>query len=76
MMIIFLVLVIVGVVYFINNTGRKERYSQGGFLENFVPGKNVSSLEILKKRYAEGEITLDEYEEMKNTILEEEEYYE
>ena len=76
MMIIFLVLVVVGIGYFINNTGRRERYSHGDFFENFGFGKNVSSLEILKKRYAEGEITLDEYEEMKNTILEGEDYYE
>jgi putative membrane protein len=30
--------------------------------------KEDSSLEILKKRFAKGEITKDEYEEMKKTI--------
>ncbi len=74
MMIIFLVLVIVGVIYFINGTGKRQRYNRGGFIDNFVSGNNTSSFEVLKKRYAKGEITLHEYEEMKNTILEEEDY--
>ncbi len=77
MMIIFLVLVIVGIYYFVNSMGKKARYNRGSFLENFVSGGSATSLEILKKRYAEGKITLSEYEEMKSTILEEEEdYYE
>lgn len=73
MMIIFLVLVIAGIYYFVNTMGKKARHNRGRFLENFVSGGSTTSLEILKKRYAEGKITLSEYEQMKDTILEDEE---
>ncbi len=76
MMIIFLVLVIVGIYYLVNGLGRKARYNKGGFVGNLVSGAHTSSFDILKKRYASGEITRGEYEEMKETLLEEEEYYE
>lgn len=57
MMFIFWIVVIAGIVYFVRS-GFKYR---GGALDE-------SALEILKKRYARGEINKDEYEKMKKDI--------
>lgn len=57
-MIVFWVLVILGVVYLIKlvagGAGREE--------------KRESALEILKRRYAKGELTKEEFEKMKDDL--------
>ncbi len=62
MMIILLVLIIVGVYFFVSSSGRRKA-------GDFISGREVSALDIIKERYAEGEITLAEYEVMKKAIL-------
>ncbi|MDA8084749.1 MAG: SHOCT domain-containing protein [Nitrospiraceae bacterium] len=57
MMFIFWIVVIAGIVYFVRSTAvGKGR------------GSEESALEILKKRYAKGEISKDEYEKIKKDI--------
>ncbi|MCF6336090.1 MAG: hypothetical protein L3J12_10145 [Spirochaetales bacterium] len=70
MMIIFLVLLAVGAVYLVNSMGQKAVYSRSEVPENFISRENNSSLEILKERYAEGEISFIEYEDIRNALLE------
>ncbi len=70
MMIIFLVLLGVGAVYLVNNMGQKAVYSRSDVPDNFISREDNSSLEILKKRYAEGELSFIEYEDIKNALLE------
>lgn len=55
-MIAFLALVIAGIVWLVRQTGTSG--SQG----------SNSALEILKTRYAKGELTRDEFEKMKKDI--------
>ncbi len=57
MMFIFWIVVIAGIVYFV----RSEFKCRGG-------APDESALDILKKRYARGEINKDEYEKMKKDI--------
>ncbi|MGE3341651.1 MAG: SHOCT domain-containing protein [Candidatus Altimarinota bacterium] len=52
---IFVVLIVVGVATFVFRQGRS--------------GENKSALDILKERYAKGEITKQEFEEKKLDIL-------
>ncbi len=57
-MIIFWILVILGIIYIIKMitvSAKKE-------------DKEETSLEILKKRYAKGEITREEFETMRNDL--------
>jgi putative membrane protein len=58
-MVLFWILVILGIVYFI-------KHLRGG---TKVDGAQESAQDILKKRYAAGEITKDEYKEKLETIL-------
>ncbi len=58
-MIIFWVLVILGVVYLVQIATR------GGI----SPGQKETPLDILKKRYAKGEITKEEFERMKDDLM-------
>jgi putative membrane protein len=58
-MIILWVLVIVGVIYFVQWSIEQGK---GG-------GEKESALEILKKRYAKGEINKQEYEEKKKDLV-------
>jgi len=55
MMFIFWIVVIAGVVYFVRSKGR-------------CGSSGESALDILKKRYARGEINKDEYEKIKKDI--------
>ena len=61
MMMVFWVAVIVGVVFLV----RRLMSSSDG---NRSAGAGESALEILNKRYARGEISRDEYEQMKKDI--------
>lgn len=58
-MIIFWVLVILGVVYIIKLVGERTRKEERG----------ETVLDILKKRYAKGEITKEEFEKMKDDLM-------
>jgi len=57
-MIVFWVLVIAGIVFLI-------KLIAGGFKSQKI---EESALDILKKRYANGEITKEEFDKMKNDI--------
>ncbi|TDT68622.1 putative membrane protein [Hypnocyclicus thermotrophus] len=56
MMIIFWIVIVALIFYFINKNGNKEIF------------KSKTSLEILKERYAKGEITKEEYEKIKKDL--------
>ncbi|MBZ4682894.1 MAG: putative rane protein [Fusobacteriaceae bacterium] len=56
MMIIFWIVIIGVIFYLINKNGNKEIF------------RNRTPLDILKERYAKGEITKEEYEEMKKDL--------
>ena len=71
MMIIFLVLIIVGVYFFVSGAGRRNGNGRSAFINTFTSNSDSSALDIIKERYAEGEINLSEYEEMRKAILEE-----
>ena len=58
LMVLFWVLVIVGIVYLIRSFIGAERKGM----------KEESALDILKKRYARGEISKEEFEEKKKDI--------
>jgi putative membrane protein len=58
-MVIFWALVILGVVYIYKMIAERSRPS----------GKSESALDILKKRYAKGEITKEELEKMKDDLM-------
>lgn len=58
-MIIFWALVIVGVVYIVQVATRSGRNHD----------KHEAPLEILKKRYAKGEISKEEFEKMRDDIM-------
>lgn len=57
-MLLFWVLIIVGICYFIKNMSDKGK---GG-------GQEESAAEILKKRYAKGEISQAEYEKINKDL--------
>ena len=57
LMVLFWVLAIAGIVYLV-----KWLMAQG------IAGRSESSLDILKKRYARGEISKKEYEEMRRDL--------
>jgi putative membrane protein len=63
-MLLFWVLIIVGIVFLIRwlVQNRGSRSSSG-------VGTGSQAMEILKERYAKGEITSDEFESMKKEIL-------
>lgn len=57
-MLVFWVLVILGVVYIFKTISERTGTGQ----------KGESALDILKKRYAKGEINKEEFEKMKNDL--------
>jgi putative membrane protein len=57
-MIIFWALVILGVVYIFKMISERSRLAE----------KGETALDILKKRYAKGEISKEEFEKMKNDL--------
>ncbi len=58
-MVLFWALVILGIVYLVQAISRKAGQS----------GAEETPLDILKKRYAKGEITKEEFERMKDDLL-------
>ena len=60
--IFFMILVIVGIILLVVWLSRKIPERQNNMIEE-------SAMNILKKRYALGEISKEEYEEMKKEIL-------
>lgn len=57
--IIFTVLIVFGIVHLVNLVGRRGRH------------RGESPLHILKRRYASGEISKEEFQRMKDDISEE-----
>ena len=72
MMIIFLIAGVIGAVYMVNYWRGKQGLSVDGFGDSPGGDSNNSSLEILQKRLASGEISRSEYDEIKNTIIKDE----
>ncbi len=72
MMIIFLIAGVIGAVYLVNYLRGKPGFSTESFGENPGGNDNNSALDILQNRFASGEISRSEYNEMKNTILKDE----
>jgi putative membrane protein len=64
-MLLFWVLVIAGIVFLV----RWLVQGRGG-RDRFDAGTGSQAMEILKQRYARGEISKDEFESMKKEILE------
>jgi putative membrane protein len=64
---LFIALVVVLIVVGVSSRGRNERTytSQPG---QGVAGGSEDPLEILRQRYARGEITREEYEEMRDVL--------
>ncbi len=60
MMVLFWVLVILGVVFVVRWVGQQDKPSST---------EKESALEILKKRYARGEISKEEFEEKKKDMV-------
>ena len=65
-MLLFWILVIAGIVFLIRwliqSTGSRNRSGSHA-------GEGSQAMDILKERYAKGEISRDEFESMKNEIL-------
>lgn len=57
MMLVFWALIIAGIVMLIGWLGKKD-----------FAGRGETALDILKKRYAQGEITKDEFDRMKKDL--------
>jgi len=58
---LFLVIIIIGIVYFVQSQPSGQKIS--GFLD-----QKEDPLEILKVRYAKGEITKKQFEQMKEDL--------
>jgi len=56
--IIFIVIILAGVYFF-----------SEGFKQERTPQRSTSSLEILKERYAKGEITEEEFKKIKKELV-------
>ena len=61
-MLLFWLLIIVGVIWLFQSSRNKSQTS------GEAPAQLASPLDVLKLRYARGEITKEQYEEMKNTL--------
>ncbi|MGA2110927.1 MAG: SHOCT domain-containing protein [Anaerolineales bacterium] len=58
---LFLLLIVLAVVSLVQPAGR-------GAAKGALPSSSETSMEILKRRYAQGEITKEQYEDMKREI--------
>ena len=56
----WLIIIIAGVIIYVLFKSRKPRYYDAPYSE--------SAMDILKKRYAKGEISKEEFEKMKNDL--------
>jgi len=65
---IFIMLFVVS-RFFGRGGGFKPPWSQDSDSCHLESGSSETSLDVLKKRYAKGEITKDEFEEMKKDVL-------
>jgi uncharacterized membrane protein len=74
MMILFLVIGILGSIYLINHFRGEPNLNLDGRRDNLVGEKQSSSLEILDRRLASGEISQNEYAKIKNIIIDNSEY--
>jgi putative membrane protein len=64
LMFVFWVLIVAGIfflIWFLNDLGRRARGTH-------VPGGGETALEVLHKRYARGEITREQYQEMRHDL--------
>ncbi len=59
---IFWVMVIVLIIWAVTNGSKRNQYTR----QDFPP--HESAIDILKKRYARGEITKEQFEQMKKDI--------
>ncbi|MDP3283558.1 MAG: SHOCT domain-containing protein [Desulfobacterales bacterium] len=57
---IWIIIIIAGVILYVLFKSRKPRYYDAPYSE--------SAMDILKKRYAKGEISKEEFEKMKNDL--------
>ncbi len=62
LMMLFWVLIVVGVVLLVAWLARQAGVSSAG------PGQESTALEILKRRYARGEITKEQFEQMRRDL--------
>ena len=72
MMIIILVLGVIGSIYLVNYLKGKPGFSIDGIAAGIKGDSLNPSLEILQKRYASGEISRGEFNEIRDTILQDE----
>jgi putative membrane protein len=63
-MVVFWVVVIVGIIFFI-----KWLAERGGGGSHVAPPREESALDILKKRYARGEINKEEFEQKRKDLM-------
>ena len=64
MMFIFIIPIIIGIVLLVTWSVRRS-----GFNFDFINKNTTHSVEILKERYAKGELTKEQYESMKKDLI-------
>ena len=72
MMILFLIFGIFGSVYLFNFFRGKPGFDTHGVFNNFDAEKDNAALKIIQERFASGEISRSEYNEMRDIIIEDE----
>jgi len=67
--VLLLVLIIIIAVWVVSNLGRRQQREPGIRTQNGAPSNvQQTPLEILQTRYAQGEISRDEYERMRQDL--------
>ncbi|MDA3941134.1 MAG: hypothetical protein PF693_17790 [Spirochaetia bacterium] len=72
MMIIFLIIGIFGSLYMFNLIRGKSGFDTPGVFDDLGVEKDNAALKIIQNRFASGEISRSEYNEMRNIIIEDE----